>query len=138
MHDATDSRTIPLVIARLVAIVLCMAAGIAALLWVPLELVGAVSEGADGAWYIALVLTIAAVAAVVFVTARSRSRGMIGLTAAATVMLVAVVLTYPTDSPPCTPGGGQNAATETGGEDLGDGIQVDDADAPDAAGSNDC
>lgn len=114
-----------------------MAAGIAGAMWVSLELVGAVSDTADSAWYVALGLAIAAVAVVVFVTARSRSRGMIGLTAATTVLLVAVVLTYPTDSKPCTPGGGGAAATDTTG-DLGDGIQVDDADAPDAGGSNDC
>lgn len=115
-----------------------MAAGIAGVMWVGLELVGAVSETADSAWYIALGLSIAAVAVVVLVTARSRTRGMIGLTAATTVLLVAVVLTYPTTKEACTPGGGQNAATDTGGADLGDGIQVDDADAPDAAGANDC
>lgn len=124
-------------IARLLAMVLCMAAFIAGLLWVPLEAVGAVTEGADSAWYIALGLTIAAVIVVVIVTARSRTRGMIGLTAATTVLLVAIVLTYPTDSEPCTPGGGEVAVTDTTG-DLGDGIQVDDADAPDTSGANDC
>ncbi len=124
-------------IARLLAIILCMAAGIAGVMWVGLELAGAVSDTADSAWYIALGLTIAAVAVVVFVTARSRTRGMIGLTAATTVLLVAVVLTYPTAKEACTPGGGQSTATDTAGEDLG-GIQVDDADAPDAAGADDC
>jgi len=125
------------VIARILAIVLCMAAGIAGVLWVSLELAGAVSDTADSAWYIALGLTIVAVAVVVFVTARSRSRGMVVLTAATTVMLVAIVLTYPTDSKPCTPGSGGAAVTDpTSG--LDDGIQVDDADLPDAAGPNDC
>lgn len=116
-----------------------MAAGIAGVLWVSLELAGAVSEGADGVWYIALGLAIAAVVAVVIVAARSRTRGMIGLTVATTVLLVAVVLTYPTDGAPCTPGSGQNAATDPAAGDLGDGIQVEDTDVPtDAAGANDC
>jgi hypothetical protein len=113
-----------------------MAAGIAGIMWVSLELAGPVSDIADSAWYIALGLAIAAVAAVVFVTARSRTRGMVGLTAATTVLLVAVVLTYPTDAEPCTPGHGGAVVTDTT-SDLCDGIQVD-ADVPGAADANDC
>jgi hypothetical protein len=121
-------------IARLLAIVLCMAALIAGVMWVSLELVGAVSEGADSGWYIALGLAIAAVAAVVVVTARSRTRGMVGLTGVMTVLLVAVVLTYPTKGEACTPTSGGDAVTDTTA-DPGGGLQVDDADQP-AGGSN--
>jgi hypothetical protein len=129
-HAGARSRTMPRVIARLLAIILCMAAGIAGVLWVSLELADAVSEGADGVWYIALGLAIAAVVAAVLVTVRSRTHGMIGLTVAMTVLLVAVVLTYPTDSKPCTPTGGQNAATNPAADDLGDGIQLEDEEIP--------
>ena len=141
-HGAGDSRTIPRmidVIARLLAIVLCMAAGFAGVLWVSLELVEAVSTTGESAWYTTLVLAIGAVAVVVFVTARSRSRGMIGLTAAMTVLLVAVVLTYPTEGEACTPtGGGQAAASETTEEDLGGGIQVDEEEDSTQGSSADC
>ena len=139
MHDATDSRTIPPVILKVFAIFACMAAGIAGVLWVSLELAGAVSEGADGVWYVALGLAIAAVVSVVIVAARSRTRGMIGLSVAATVLLVAVVATYPTDSAACPPGSGQNTTSDPAVEGLADDIQVDDADATtDTAGSADC
>jgi hypothetical protein len=139
MHNAAGSRTILPVILKFFAILAFMAAGIAGVLWVSLELAGAVSEGADGVWYIALGLAIAAVVSVVLVTARSRTRGMIGLSVAATVLLVAVVATYPTDSTACPPSSGQNTTSDPAVEGLEDEIQVDDPDATtDAAGSTDC
>lgn len=143
-HGAGDSRTISRmidVIARLIAIVLCMAAAFAGVLWVSLELVDAVSTTGESAWYTTLGLAIAAVAVAVFVTARSRTRATIGVTAAMTVLLVAVVLTYPTESEACTPtSGGQAATTESTGEDLGDGIQVDEEEdaSGGSGGSADC
>ncbi len=124
----------PLVILRILAIVLAMAAGIAGVFWVVLELAGAVSTTGEDVWYIALGVTIAAIALIVIVTARSRTRGMIGLTVSMSVLLVAILLTYPTDKAACTPGSGTSAAVDPGLEDLG-GIQVD---AADAGSASDC
>ena len=95
----------------MLAIVVAMAAAVAGVLWVVLEVAGAVSTTGENVWYIALGVTIVAVAFVVIVTARSRTRGMIGLTVSMSVLLVAILLTYPTDKAACTPGSGNNAAT---------------------------
>jgi hypothetical protein len=124
----------PLVILRMLAIVLAMAAGIAGVLWVVLELAGAVSSTGTDVWYVALGVTIAAIACVVIVTARSRTRGMIGLTVSMSVLFVAILLTYPSEKAPCTPGAGQGAAADPALEDAG--IEIDDVDVPSA--STDC
>lgn len=113
-----------------------MAAGFAGVLWVSLELVDAVSSEADSGWYVALGLTIAAVASAVVVTARTRTRATVGVTAAMTVLLVAVVLTYPTESEACTPTGGEAAVTETTAEDP-TGIQIEEEDEAPAT-TTDC
>ena len=120
----------PRVILKLLAIVLAMTAGIAGVLWVVLELAGAVSETGVNIWYVALGVTIAAVVCVVVVTARSRSRGMIGLTVGMSVLLVAILLTYPTEKAPCTPGSGQSAEGGPSTEDLG-GIAIEEEDVAD-------
>ncbi len=122
----------PHVILRILAIVLAMSAGIAGIMWVVLELAGAVSTTGENVWYIALGVTIAAVAIVVIVTARSRTRGMIGLTVSMSVLLVAILLTYPTDKAACKPGSGQSAGTDPALEDAG-GIIFEDEDAPNAS-----
>lgn len=121
----------PLVLLRMLAIVLAMAAGIAGVLWVVLELAGAVSATGTDVWYVALGVTIAAIACVVIVTARSRTRGMIGLTVSMSVLFVAILLTYPSEKSACTPGAGQGATADPALEDAG--IEIDDVDAPSAA-----
>ncbi len=130
----------PRVIVKLVGILVVMSAAIAGVLWVSLELVGAVSKTADSMWYVVLGLAIAAVVFVVLLTVRSRTREMIVLTATTAVLLVAVLLTYPTDSVPCTPGAGQSTTADTAPAGLGDGIVVDDADLETGSqsGSGDC
>ncbi len=122
----------PHVILRILAIVFAMAAGIAGVLWVVLELAGAVSTTGEDVWYIALGVTIAAVVFVVIVTARSRTRGMIGLTVSVSVLLVAILLTYPTDKAACTPGSGASGTTDPALENSG-GIIFEDEDTPSAS-----
>lgn len=113
-------------IVKLFAIVVFMAAAIAGVMWVVLELAGAVSEGADWVWYLALGLTVVAVAVVVFAAWRSRTRGMIALTVTATVLLVGVIFTYPTDKAACGPGGDQVANGNGPSDGLDSGALLDD------------
>jgi len=120
----------------MLAIVLAMSAAIAGVMWVVLELAGAVSSTGQDVWYVALGVTIAAVVFIVIVTARSRTRGMIGLTVSMSVLLVAILLTYPTDKAACTPGSSEVATTDPAFEDAG-GIVFEDEDVP-TGGSGDC
>lgn len=127
-------------VAKILALVVFMLGAIVALLWVTLEVAGAVTEGADWVWYLALGLIAVPLLAFVILTLRSRTRGMVALTVTATVLLAGVLLTYPDGSVACTPGGGQSASADAPVEGLDAGALLDDDDAaPDAAeAAGDC
>jgi cytochrome bd-type quinol oxidase subunit 2 len=114
------------VILKLVAIFVFMVAVIVASLWVTLELANAVADGADDVWFLAVGVTLAAALLVLVSLLRSRTRAMVGFMAAATIVLAAVLITYPNSSPPCTPTEAQGQAQSTASDqDLG-GILVED------------
>jgi hypothetical protein len=119
------------VVLKLIALFTFMVGAMVALLWVAVELGDSVADGADWIWYLALVLMLGTTILFAITSVRWRSRGVIVLTVASTALLVAVVLTYPSNGVACTPG---TAATESGTSDtsgLGD-VLVDDTGASDA------
>ena len=99
-----------------------------ALLWIPLEAAGGVSNGSDWVWYIALVLVAIPLIFFAIAAVRSRTRAAVVLTTIGAVLMVGVLLTYPTDSVACTPGAGDGVAAGGSTDGVGDGVQLDDID----------
>jgi hypothetical protein len=97
-------------IIKLLGLFAFMVGALVAGMWVVIELAGAVAAGADRVWYLAVVVSVVPLVLFVISLIRTRSRGMVALTAAATVLLAAVLLTYPDGGVACTPG-----AAESGG-----------------------
>jgi cytochrome bd-type quinol oxidase subunit 2 len=112
------------VLLKLVALFVFMVATLVAALWITVELAGAVAEGSDDVWYLAVALTLAAALLILIVLLRGRTRAMVGFLAAATVVLAAVLVTYPDGGPSCTPteaqpqGQATTSADESGAGDI--------------------
>ena len=106
------------------------------LLWITVEAVGAVTDGSDWIWYLALAFTAVPVILFVIAALRFRTRAALVLTVSATVLLGGVLLTYPTDSVACTPATEQVAGEDAAVDGLQDGALLEDEDAAAADAGN--
>jgi len=116
------------VILKLTAIITFMLGAIFGVFWIVLELAGAVTEGSDWVWYLALALTIVPAILFLVVAARARTRAVVAFTAVAALLVVGVALTYPTDKAACGPDSGQTANGNGPSDGLDNGALVDDGD----------
>lgn len=115
-------------VAKLLLLVTFIFGAVVALLWITVEAAGAVTDGSDWIWYLALGLTV--VPAILFLIAmlRSRTRATIALTATAAVLLGGVLLTYPNGSVACTPTEATGGGAGTAVEGLDNGTLIEDVD----------
>jgi cytochrome bd-type quinol oxidase subunit 2 len=127
------------VLLKLVAILAFMIAFVVAALWVTIELADSVAAGADDTWYLAVALTLAAALLVLIALLRSRTRAMVGFMAAATIVLAAVLATYPNGGPSCQPTSAQADTTTIPQDDTGSDIFEDVSTTPiGSASTADC
>jgi cytochrome bd-type quinol oxidase subunit 2 len=118
------------VLLKLVAVGVFMIALPVAALWVTIELANSVADGADDTWYLAVAVTLAAAILVLIALLRSRTRAMVGFMAAATIVLVAVLATYPSGGPSCQPTSAQADTPTIPQDDTGSDIFEDASTTP--------
>lgn len=127
-------------LAKLLVLFTFMFGAMVALLWITVDLAGAVAGGSDWVWYLALGLIAVPTVAFAVALLRSRTRLTIALTVAAGALLGGVLLTYPDSSVACTPVAGESAGGGSQVDGLENGALVDSEDVPEdaQASGSDC